>query len=77
MTFAKGKILNYINENYPQFSDLFEEIYIHGKKNYWDDLAVEIEAYCEKQAIEYTNFFGHEKLVAKKRGLSSKAKVKK
>lgn len=65
----KGKILNYINENYPQYANLYEQIYMHGNKEYWDDLAVEIEEYCGENGIKFTNFFGHEKLVEEKRGI--------
>ncbi len=63
----KGKILKYINEKYPQYVDLYEQIYLHGKKKYWNQLAVEIEDYCIKNSIKSTNFFYHEKLVANKK----------
>ena len=63
----KGKILEYINENYPQYTNLYEEIYVRGNKQYWHDLAKEIKTYCEENGITFTNFFGHEKLVKGKR----------
>lgn len=63
----KVKILKYINEKYPQYVDLYEQIYLGGKKEYWNQLAIEIEDYCTKYSIKYTNFFYHEKLVAKKK----------
>lgn len=63
----KGKILKYINEKYPQYVDLYEQIYLCGKKEYWNKLAVEIEGYCTKNSIKHTNFFYHEKLVADKK----------
>lgn len=64
----KAKILNYINEKYPQYMDLYTQIYVYGNKDYWDVLAAEIEAYCAKNSIVHTNFFYHDKLVAQKKG---------
>ena len=64
----KAWILRYINEKYPQYSDLYKQIYVKGNKDYWDELAEEIEAYCAEHSIIHTNFFYHEKLVAQKKG---------
>ena len=64
----KSKILDYINEKYPQYSDVYEQIYIGGDKGYWERLAVEIEEYCSEHAIRHINFFYHEKLVTDKKG---------
>lgn len=64
----KAKILKYINERYLQYMDLYEQIYVYGNKEYWDNLAMEIEDYCRDHLIKHTNFFYHEKLVAKKNG---------
>lgn len=63
----KSKILKYINEKYPQYTELYEQIYLCGKKEYWNKLAAEIEDYCIKNLIKHTNFFYHEKLVADKK----------
>lgn len=63
----KRKILEYVNEKYPQYADLYKQIYLCGEKEYWDRLAVEIEDYCSKDSIKHTNFFYHEKLVADKK----------
>ena len=63
----KVKILKYVNEKYPQFIDLYKQIFVTGKKEYWDKLAEEIEAYCAAHSIKHTNFFYHEKLVAQKK----------
>jgi DNA repair photolyase len=63
----KDRILRYINEKYPQYADLYKQIYVKGNKDYWDELAIEIEAYCTEHSIIHTNFFYHEQLVAKKR----------
>ncbi len=64
----KARILRYINEKYPQYADLYKQIYVDGNKGYWNELAEEIEAYCAERDIIYTNFFYHEKLVAQKKG---------
>ncbi len=65
----KPRILKYINEKYPQYADLYKQIYVDGNKDYWDELAKEIEAYCTERSIIHTNFFYHEKLVAQKKGI--------
>ena len=62
----KSWILKYINEKYPQYADLYKQIYVDGDKDYWDKLAEEIEGYCTERSIIHTNFFYHEKLVEKK-----------
>lgn len=64
----KARILRYINEKYPQYMDLYEQIYVKGNKNYWDKLAEEIEIYCTEHSIIHTNFFYHEQLVVQKKG---------
>lgn len=63
----KMNILKYIKEKYPQYLYIYEQIYLDGKKEYWDRLAVEMEAYCMEHSIVHTNFFYHEKLVAEKK----------
>ena len=63
----KARILKYINEKYPQYADLYKQIYVDGNKGYWDELAEEIEAYCTEHSILHTNFFYHEKLVKQKK----------
>lgn len=62
----KEKILNYISEKYPELSEKYDEIYIKNNKQYWKDLSIEIEKYCKKNNIKYTNYFYHEELVANK-----------
>jgi len=64
----KSWILRYINEKYPQYAGLYKQIYVDRDKSYWDELAEEIEAYCTEHDIIHTNFFYHEKLVARKKG---------
>lgn len=64
----KDWILRYINEKYPQYVDLYNQIYVDGDKRYWNELSEEIGAYCTERDIIYTNFFYHDKLVAQKKG---------
>lgn len=61
----KATILNYINDRYPSLSKKYEEIYKNKDKSYWIELSKQIEEYCKKCNIKYTNFFYHEKLVKK------------
>lgn len=63
----KAWIFRYINEKYPQYADLYKQIYVKGNKEYWDKLAEEIETYCAENSVIHTNFFYHEKLVAQKK----------
>lgn len=63
----KAEILKYISEKYPQYVELYRQIYVDGNKNYWDELAKDIEEYCAKYSIVHTNFFYHEQLVMQKK----------
>ena len=63
----KAWILRYINQKYPQYADLYKQIYVDGNKGYWNELAEEIETYCTQHSILHTNFFYHEQLVTRKR----------
>lgn len=62
----KSVILSYIKNNYPDLTDLYNEIYVIGKNDYWVDLSVDIENYCRDNHINYMNYFYHEKLVNEK-----------
>ncbi len=64
----KQDILNYIEASYPQWIELYRDIYIKGNMQYWHNLSAEIENYCHINAVQYINYFYHEELV--------KAKVK-
>ena len=63
----KTKILLYIQEKYPKLINEYNDIYIKGNKNYWNDLSKEIKDYCEINSIKYINYFYHEKLVENKK----------
>ncbi len=62
----KASILNYINEKFPQYSELYKSIYVKKDNGYWESLSMEIEEYCKSRNINYINFFYHDKLVQKK-----------
>ncbi len=64
----KQTILDYIHNHYPEYFNNYEDIYKRGNKLYWKELSKEIEEYCTKNNIHYTNFFYHEELVAEKVG---------
>lgn len=62
----KQTILGYISEKYPKLEELYQDIYIRGKQNYWAALSEEIAAYCELKGVAYTNYFYHKELVEAK-----------
>ena len=62
----KQDILNYIETSYPQWIELYKDIYIKGDMQYWHNLSVEIENYCHINAVNYINYFYHEELVKAK-----------
>lgn len=62
----KTDILAYIKNKYPQYLELYEDIYLNGQLTYFEDLSIAIECYCKQNKIKYKNFFYHEKLVKAK-----------
>lgn len=62
----KDDILSYIERKYPQYIKLYNDIYKKGHNEYWNSLAIQIEAYCTQHLIKHINFFYHEKLVQDK-----------
>ena len=62
----KPRILEYVKTHYPQYTQLYHEIYTEGNMAYWQSLSRAIEAYCSKHSVKYINYFYHEKLVAEK-----------
>lgn len=67
----KVYILNYIKEKYPKYYENYITIYIKNNKEYWKILAKEINDYCQKNNINYINYFYHETLVADKKLLKN------
>lgn len=62
----KQDILSYIKDNYPQYLEDYITIYTKKNLQYWIDISLEIDTYCKSNAINYTNYFYHEKLVKEK-----------
>ena len=49
----KGIILQYMREKYPQLIPLYEEIYLHGSRLYWETLDAQLREYAEKAGLPY------------------------
>lgn len=62
----KKEIFEYIRCHYPDLLSVYEKIYVKKDSDYWQKLAVEMDEYCRKLGVEYTNYFYHEKLVREK-----------
>lgn len=58
----KTTILNYIKEKYSQYYDEYLKIYQKKDRRYWENLAKEINDYCDKENLIYTNYFYHEEI---------------
>lgn len=63
----KKTILDYIKEKYNELYLDYCDIYINKNDDYWKELALKINNYCEENNINYTNYFYHKKLVEKKK----------
>ena len=63
----KDEILSYIENKYPKVYPIYEEIYLKRNNDYWKDLAIKINNYCESNNIKYVNYFYHDELVAAKK----------
>lgn len=62
----KTYIMSYIKNNYPDFYNDYTDIYMKNNKKYWINLASRIECKCQKNRINYTNYFYHEELIKNK-----------
>ena len=63
----KQNILLYISEHYPQYLSDYKKIYNGKNLEYWEQLAGDIDQYCQNNHIKYTNYFYHSLLVAQKK----------
>ena len=63
----KTYIMNYIKNKYPKYYDSYIDIYIKNQKKYWISLSNDINDYCQKNNINYINYFYHEELVKNKK----------
>lgn len=62
----KQDILSYIKNVFPQFTELYDDIYINGNMNFWNALSAEIEEYCAIHSVKHINYFYHKELVEAK-----------
>lgn len=62
----KQTILSYIESKYPQLLDNYKQIYIQKNLTYWRELAEELNEYCNKMNLKYSNYFYHDELVREK-----------
>lgn len=49
----KSDIFAYIKEKYPYLMPIYEEIYLHGSRLYWEELDKEMRSYAEKVGLTY------------------------
>ena len=63
----KTYILNYIKEKYSDYYGKYIDIYEKNNKEYWEKLSNEIHSYCDKNKINYINYFYHDELVKAKK----------
>ena len=63
----KKDILDYIKNNYINIYSDYIDIYEKHNNSYWQNLAKEINNYCDNNRIKYINYFYHKELVEKKK----------
>jgi len=63
----KTYIMNYIKNKYPKYYDSYVDIYIKDNKEYWIHLANQINDWCQRNNINYINYFYHEELIKNKK----------
>ena len=49
----KTVILNYIKEKHPVLTGLYEEIYSHGNRLYWEALDAQLRTYAKESGLDY------------------------
>ena len=68
----KKEILDYIKVNYSNLYSEYINIYLNKNNKYWEELAKEINNYCNQNNIKYTNYFYHKELVENKKKINVK-----
>ncbi len=51
------KVISFIAANYPHLVPLYSDIYLKGNLRYWQELAQQINPFCQQQKISSTIFF--------------------
>lgn len=54
------KLIDFIDVHYPHLLPLYNEIYLQGKRDYWERLEREIAQFCAARGVEAEVFFGKE-----------------
>ena len=56
----KKIILDFISKNFPEYNQLYQDIYTKNKKEYWYLLMADINRLCKIYDIKYKTFFFHD-----------------
>ena len=56
----KKIILDFISKNFPEYNQLYQDIYTKNKKEYWYLLMEDINRLCKVYDIKYKTFFFHD-----------------
>ena len=56
----KKIILDFISKNFPEYNQLYQDIYTNNKKEYWYLLMEDINRLCKIYDIKYKTFFFHD-----------------
>ena len=56
----KKIILDFISKNFPEYNQLYQDIYTKNKKEYWYLLMEDINRLCKIYDIKYKTFFFHD-----------------
>lgn len=56
------RVLNFITENYPEYTATYDEIYRRKDMTYWEKLSDDINSYCSKAGFNYKLYFYHNKI---------------
>ena len=49
----KSDILDYIREKHPDLTSLYQDIYTHGSRLYWEMLDADLQAWAKENGLEY------------------------
>lgn len=63
-TSFKTKMFKFIDEEYPEYKEIYENIYNKKDIGYFNDLSDEINEYCNKNFFSYENFFAGTKIAS-------------
>lgn len=61
----RTRVLEFIQNNYPDLMPLYDDIYRRKNMSYWEQLSKEIDDFCTGYGFTYHNYFYHEKIKKK------------